>query len=118
VPRRARSATIERFVLGNGLRVIAAPDRSSPLVGVAVVYDVGFRSEPEGKTGSPISSSISCSRVRPTSGKVEHVRLVEAAGGVFNGHTLADLTAYYEALPVGGLDLALWLEADRMGASP
>jgi len=116
VPRRARSATIERFVLGNGLRVIAAPDRSSPLVGVAVVYDVGFRSEPEGKTGFAHLFEHLMFQGSANVGKVEHVRLVEAAGGVFNGHTLADLTAYYEALPVGGLDLALWLEADRMGA--
>ncbi len=96
--------------------MIAAPDRSSPLVGVAVVYDVGFRSEPEGKTGFAHLFEHLMFQGSANVGKVEHVRLVEAAGGVFNGHTMADVTAYYEALPAGALDLALWLEADRMGA--
>jgi len=71
-----------------------------------VVYDVGFRSEPEGKTGFAHLFEHLMFQGSANVGKVEHVRLVEAAGGVFNGHTLADLTAYYEALPVGGLDLA------------
>ena len=51
-------------------------------------------------------------------GKVEHIRLVESAGGVMNGHTRADLTAYYEALPPSALELALFLEADRMARWP
>src|ERR1700677_4123445 len=100
---RVRTASIERFVLGNGLRVIAAPDRTSPLVGVAVVYDVGFRSEPEGKTGFAHLFEHLMFQGSANVGKVEHIRHVEAAGGVFNGHTLDDLTAYYEALPSGAL---------------
>ncbi len=116
VPTLARTANIERFVLGNGLRLIVAPEHSSPLVGVAAVYDVGFRSEPEGKTGFAHLFEHLMFQGSANVGKVEHVRLVEAAGGVFNGHTMADLTAYYEALPAGALELALWLEADRMGA--
>src|SRR3989440_10201062 len=42
---------VESFTLPNGLRVVLAPDRSAPVIGVAVVYDVGIRSEPEGRTG-------------------------------------------------------------------
>ncbi|MEH0829177.1 insulinase family protein, partial [Micromonospora sp. CPCC 205714] len=42
---------VERFTLDNGLRVVLTPDRSAPVIGVAVVYDVGIRSEPEGRTG-------------------------------------------------------------------
>src|SRR5215475_6437854 len=42
---------IERFTLANGLRVVLNPDKSAPVIGVAVVYDVGIRSEPEGRTG-------------------------------------------------------------------
>jgi predicted Zn-dependent peptidase len=49
-------------------------------------------------------------------GKMEHARLVEGAGGVMNGSTHPDFTNYYEALPSGALELALWLEADRMRA--
>jgi zinc protease len=113
-PRRSFASRLERTVLGNGLRVVVAPERSSPLVGVAVVYDVGFRSEPEGRTGFAHLFEHLMFQGSENVGKVEHSRLIEAAGGVFNGHTQADLTAYYEALPAGGLELALWLEADRM----
>ena len=114
-----RSATLghfERSTLPNGLRVLVAPDRSSPLVAVAVVYDVGFRSEPEGRTGFAHLFEHLMFQGSAHVGKIEHFQLLQGAGGVINGHTLADLTAYYEALPSGGLELALWLEADRMGA--
>ncbi len=116
VPATRPSPTIERAVLRNGLRVLAVPDRSSPLVGVAVVYDVGFRSEPEGRTGFAHLFEHLMFQGSANVAKVEHVRLVEAAGGLFNGHTMSDLTAYYEVLPSGALELALWLEADRMAA--
>jgi len=115
VPRREK-VTVERTSLGNGLRVLAAPDRSSPLVGVAVVYDVGFRSEPEGRTGFAHLFEHLMFQGSAHVAKIEHVRLVEAAGGVFNGHTMPDLTCYYEVVPAGAMELALWLEADRMGA--
>ena len=45
------SPELHRFTLPNGLRVVLAPDASAPVVGVSVHYDVGFRSEPEGRTG-------------------------------------------------------------------
>ena len=103
-------------MLGNGLRLVVAPDRSNPLVGVAVVYDVGFRSEPEGRSGFAHLFEHLMFQGSGRVKKMEHAQLVEAAGGVMNGHTLPDLTAYYEALPAGALELALWLEADRMGS--
>jgi len=106
----------ERFTLRNGLRLLVAADRSSSLVAVAVVYDVGFRSEPEGRTGFAHLFEHLMFQGSAHVGKTEHIQLVQGAGGVMNGHTLADLTAYYEALPSGGLELVLWLEADRMGA--
>jgi zinc protease len=102
--------------LDNGLRVVVAPDRSAPLVGVAVAYDVGFRSEPEGRTGFAHLFEHMMFQGSRNVAKVEHVRLVESSGGVFNGHTLADLTAYYETVPSAALELALFLEADRMAA--
>jgi predicted Zn-dependent peptidase len=106
----------ERATLPNGLRVLVAVDRSSPLVAVAVVYDVGFRSEPEGRTGFAHLFEHLMFQGSAHVGKIEHMQLVQGAGGVINGNTLADLTQYYEALPSGGLELVLWLEADRMGA--
>lgn len=111
-----RKGNVERHVLKNGLRVLVVPDNSSLLVGVAVVYDVGFRSEPEGRTGFAHLFEHMMFQGSAHVGKVEHPRLVESAGGRFNGHTMGDLTAYYEAAPSGALELALWLEADRMGS--
>lgn len=107
---------ISTTTLDNGLRVVAAPDHSIPLCAVAVVYDVGFRSEPEGRTGFAHLFEHLMFQGSANVAKAEHPRLVEGAGGVMNGHTRPDLTSYFEALPSSGLDLALWLEADRMGS--
>jgi zinc protease len=107
--------SFERATLPNGLRVLVSTDRSSTLVGVAVVYDVGFRSEPEGRSGFAHLFEHLMFQGSAHVGKAEHMQLLQGAGGVVNGHTRADITAYYEALPSGGLELALWLEADRMG---
>lgn len=114
--RRPPSAAIAKTVLDNGLRVVVAPDPTNPIVAVAVVYDVGFRSEPEGRTGFAHLFEHLMFQGSAHTGKMEHVQLVERAGGVMNGHTAPDVTCYYEALPSEGLALALWLEADRMGA--
>lgn len=111
-----KTRALERALLDNGLRVVVAPDRSVPLVGVAVAYDVGWRSEPKGRTGFAHLFEHMMFQGSRNVGKVEHIRLVESSGGSFNGHTLPDLTAYYESLPSGALELALFLEADRMAA--
>ena len=100
--------------LDNGLTVLVAPDHASPLVGVAVVYDVGFRSEPEGRTGFAHLFEHLMFQGSEHVGKAEHPRLVQSAGGVMNGHTRNDLTAYYQVVPAPALELTLWLEADRM----
>jgi zinc protease len=114
-PRRQRHH-FERAVLDNGLKVLVVPGPSDNLVGVSVVYDVGFRSEPEGRTGFAHLFEHMMFQGSAHVGKVEHIRLVESAGGIMNGHTRADLTAYYEALPPSALELALFLEADRMAS--
>ena len=106
----------ERAVLDNGLKVLVVPSRADNLVGVSVVYNVGFRSEPEGRTGFAHLFEHMMFQGSAHVGKVEHIRLVESAGGVMNGHTRADLTAYYEAMPPSALELALFLEADRMAS--
>jgi predicted Zn-dependent peptidase len=112
--RRERLDQVERAVLRNGLRVVVMPGAAVPLVGVAVVYNVGFRSEPEGRTGFAHLFEHMMFQGSAHVAKMEHIRLVESAGGLMNGHTLPDLTAYYEALPASGLELAMFLEADRM----
>ncbi|BBH64663.1 peptidase M16 [Actinoplanes sp. OR16] len=105
---------VERFTLGNGLRVVLSPDRSAPVVGVAVVYDVGIRSEPEGRTGFAHLFEHLMFQGSENLEKLAHFRHVQGAGGTFNGSTHLDYTDYYEELPSGGLERALFLEADRM----
>jgi zinc protease len=107
---------IERFTLENGLRVVLAPDRSVPVVAVSVYYDVGMRNEPEGRTGFAHLFEHLMFQGSANVAKMEHARLVQAAGGTFNGSTHQDYTNYFEALPAEALERALFLEADRMAA--
>jgi zinc protease len=107
---------IERFTLDNGLRVVLAPDRSVPVVAVSVYYDVGMRNEPEGRTGFAHLFEHLMFQGSANVAKMEHARLVQAAGGTFNGSTHQDYTNYFEALPAEALERALFLEADRMAA--
>jgi zinc protease len=105
---------LERFTLPNGLRVVLAPDRSAPVVGVAVVYDVGIRSEPEGRTGFAHLFEHLMFQGSENLEKLAHFRHVQGAGGTFNGSTHLDYTDYFELLPSNALERALFLEADRM----
>jgi zinc protease len=107
---------VERFTLPNGLRVVLAPDRSVPVVAVSVFYDVGMRNEPEGRTGFAHLFEHLMFQGSANVPKMEHARLVQAAGGTFNGSTHQDYTNYYQALPSEALERALFLEADRMAA--
>jgi zinc protease len=105
---------VERARLANGLRVVLLPDRSAPVVGVAVYYDVGIRSEPEGRTGFAHLFEHLMFQGSASLGKMEHIRYVQSSGGWLNGSTRLDFTNYYEALPSNALERALFLEADRM----
>jgi zinc protease len=105
---------VERLTLDNGLRVVLSPDRSAPVVGVAVVYDVGIRSEPEGRTGFAHLFEHLMFQGSESLEKLAHFRHVQGAGGSFNGSTHLDYTDYFEVLPSGALERALFLEADRM----
>ena len=105
---------IERFTLDNGLRVVLNPDKSAPVIGVAVVYDVGIRSEPEGRTGFAHLFEHLMFQGSENLEKLAHFRHVQGAGGTFNGSTHLDYTDYYETLPSNALERALFLEADRM----
>ena len=105
---------IERFTLPNGLRVVLNPDPSAPVVGVAVVYDVGIRSEPEGRTGFAHLFEHLMFQGSENLEKLAHFRYVQGSGGTFNGSTHLDYTDYFETLPANALERALFLEADRM----
>jgi len=108
------SFDLTHHTLGNGLRVVLAPDRSAPVVGVAVLYDVGFRSEPEGRTGFAHLFEHLMFQGSANLDKLEHFRYVQSSGGTFNGSTHFDYTNYFEALPSNALERGLFLEADRM----
>ena len=110
----APSYPLVRQVLDNGLRVLLAPDRSSPVVAVAVYYDVGIRSEPEGRTGFAHLFEHLMFQGSANLEKLAHFRYVQSSGGTFNGSTHLDYTNYFEVLPSNALSRGLFLEADRM----
>lgn len=107
---------IHTHTLGNGLRVIASPDHASPSVAVNLWYDVGSRHEQPGRTGFAhlFEHVMFQGSAHVASG--QHIALMQAAGASVNATTWFDRTNYFETLPTGGLDLALWLEADRLGS--
>src|ERR1700742_4941495 len=105
---------VERLTLDNGLRVVLTPDRTAPVVGVAVVYDVGIRTEPEGRTGFAHLFEHLMFQGSENLEKLAHFRHVQGSGGTFNGSTHFDYTDYFETLPANALERALFLEADRM----
>jgi zinc protease len=102
--------------LPNGLRLIMSEDHLVPVVAVNVWYDVGSKHEVPGKTGFAHLFEHVMFEGSAHVGKAEHVALVQAAGGTMNGSTWLDRTNYYETMPSHQLELALWLEADRMGS--
>ena len=107
---------LHRATLPNGLRVLLAPDSTTPVVGVAVHVDVGFRSEPEGRTGFAHLFEHVMFQGSESLEKLAHFRHVQGSGGVFNGSTHQDYTDYFEVLPAAALERALFLEADRLRA--
>ncbi|MGH3859936.1 M16 family metallopeptidase [Actinokineospora sp.] len=107
---------LHRYTLSNGLRVVLAPDSTSPVVGVSVHYDVGFRSEPEGRTGFAHLFEHLMFQGSESLEKLAHFRHIQSSGGTFNGSTHPDYTDYFEVLPSAALERALFLEADRMRA--
>src|SRR5688572_24961087 len=100
--------------LANGLRVIVAQDRSAPVFSVAVNYNVGSRDERRGRTGFAHLFEHMMFKGSANVGAFEHPLLVFNNGGNMNATTNKDRTLYYETLPANQLDLALFLEADRM----
>jgi zinc protease len=107
---------VEHMTLANGLRVVASPDRSAPVVTVGVYYQIGFRLEPPGRSGFAHLFEHMMFQGSENAGKMEHIRLINSSGGLLNGTTHYDITNYFEAVPSNALERVLWLEADRMRA--
>ena len=102
--------------LPNGLRLIVAEDHLAPVAAINVWYDVGSKHEEAGKTGFAHLFEHVMFQGSAHVGKAEHMALVQAAGGTLNGTTWLDRTNYFETVPSHQVELAIWLEADRMGS--
>ena len=106
----------EKFTLKNGLEVILAEDHRLPLVAVDLWYHVGPANERAGRTGFAHLFEHMMFEGSQHVGPKEHDRYLEGAGASdINGTTDFDRTNYFETLPSNQLELALWLESDRMG---
>lgn len=105
----------ESFTLANGLRVVVHTDRKAPLVSVGVWYHVGSKDEPLGKSGyAHLFEHLMFYGSEHSPG--QHFAPLEAVGATdFNGTTSFDRTNYFQTVPTPALDLALFLESDRMG---
>jgi predicted Zn-dependent peptidase len=102
--------------LKNGLRVIISEDHTAPVFSIAITYNVGSRNERPGRTGFAHLFEHMMFKGSPNVGSGEHFLLVFNNGGDMNGSTNKDRTNYFERMPANQLDLALYLESDRMRA--
>ncbi|MBA4748044.1 MAG: insulinase family protein [Sphingopyxis sp.] len=105
----------ESFTLPNGLRVIVHEDRKAPVVAVSVWYRVGSKHEPKGKTGFAHLFEHLMFNGSENAPKDFFEPLQQVGATDFNGTTWLDRTNYFQTVPTGALDLALFLESDRMG---
>ena len=105
----------EKYTLPNGLQVILHEDHSTPIVAVNTWYHVGSGDEQPGRTGFAhlFEHIMFMGSQNVPVGMFD--QWLEAAGADNNGSTTEDRTNYYEVLPSNALELALWLDADRMG---
>lgn len=102
------------YDLPNGLHVIMNPGGIASVAAVDVWYHVGSKNENPSRTGFAHLFEHMMFQGSANVGKAEHMKYIERAGGVFNGSTTWDRTNYFERIPSNQLELALWLESDRM----
>jgi zinc protease len=112
-PRNVR-VDFKETTLKNGLRVITVEDHSAPVIALSITYNVGSRNEHEGRTGFAHLFEHMMFKGSENVGSGEHFLLIFNNGGNMNGTTNEDRTNYFEVLPANQLDLALFLESDRM----
>ncbi len=105
---------VQYHTLENGLKVVLSQDMTTPIVTVAVYYNIGFRIEPRDRTGFAHLFEHMMFQGSQNLGKMEFVQLIQRNGGVLNGSTRFDFTNYFEIVPTHKLETILWAEADRM----
>lgn len=104
-----------KYKLPNGLTVVLNEDHSDPVTALAILYHVGSSREVPGKTGFAHLFEHMMFQRSENVGEDQLFRLIQGAGGELNGGTSFDYTVYYEVIPKNALEMALWLESDRMG---
>src|SRR5436853_1728590 len=116
IPKGERTVhvTYKETKLKNGLRVITVEDHSAPVIAIDITYNVGSRNERPGRTGFAHLFEHMMFKGSENVGTGEQYYLIFNNGGTMNGTTNEDRTTYFEALPSNQLDLALFIEADRM----
>ena len=100
--------------LPNGLIVVVSEDHSAPTFGICISYGIGFRLEPEGRTGFAHLFEHMMFEGTQNAPKGTFNRVIEGGGGSINGDTRYDFTEYIDTAPISALDPTLWLEADRL----
>ena len=105
----------EQFSLDNGLRVLVHSDRKAPVVAVSIYYDVGSKHEPAGKTGFAHLFEHLMFNGSENVPRDFFEPLQQIGATDYNGSTWFDRTNYFETVPSSALDVALFLESDRMG---
>jgi zinc protease len=107
--------TFERYALDNGLTVILQEDRSAPVAAVVVMYHVGSKNEKPKRTGFAHLFEHIMFKGSDHVADGEHFKLLQEIGANINGSTSEDRTNYFEIVPSNYVELALYLESDRMG---
>jgi zinc protease len=109
------AVTFEKYTLENGLTVILHEDHSAPVAAAVVVYHVGSKNEVAGRTGFAHLFEHMMFQGSQNVGDDQHFKLLQEVGANVNGSTNTDRTNYFEVVPSNNLELALYLESDRMG---
>jgi len=109
------SVPFEKYTLSNGLTVVLHEDKSDPIAAVAIVFHVGSSREVPGKTGFAHLFEHMMFQKSENVAEDQFFKLIQGAGGELNGGTGQDATMYYEVVPKNAMEMALWLESDRLG---
>jgi zinc protease len=110
----AQKVTFEEFTLENGLHVILHQDKSAPVIITSVMYHVGTKNEKPNRTGFAHFFEHLLFEGTENIGRGEWMKIVSGNGGINNANTSVDRTYYYEIFPSNNLELAIWMEAERM----
>ena len=105
----------EKYTLANGLTVVLNVDKSDPIAALAIYYHVGSSREVPGKTGFAHLFEHMMFQRSENVPEDQFFKNIQGAGGTLNGSTNQDRTNYYEVVPKNALEMAMWMESDRMG---